>query len=69
MTDLLTIGDRVTLASGGPEMTVEDISDRATYCVWHDGEDYCRDSFPTAGLVRVRARGKLRVVAGKEAGE
>ena len=66
MTDL-TIGDRVSLVSGGPEMTVEAIYATHAGVVWFDGDgDVTREVFPLAGLKRV---GRLRVVGGKEASD
>jgi uncharacterized protein YodC (DUF2158 family) len=66
LTDL-TLGDRVSLVSGGPEMTVECIRpDGWAHTVWFFGDELCRDVFPAAGLKRI---GRLRVVAGKEAAE
>lgn len=46
------VGDKVTLKSGGPIMTVKGwMNINETYgVVWFDGKDTKRDSFPAAAL-------------------
>ena len=61
----ISIGDRVQLVSGGPEMTVENIYADHAAVVWFDEDsDVVREVFPAAGLKR---SGRLRVV-GRETG-
>ena len=48
----LNIGEIVILNSGGPYMTVESISKRATVCSWDDNGTVKRHKFPSACLTK-----------------
>ncbi|MCB1764452.1 MAG: DUF2158 domain-containing protein [Candidatus Competibacteraceae bacterium] len=51
VTDDLKIGDVVMLKSGGPKMTVSDKEDNDVFCIWFDGDQKKRDTFPKDTVV------------------
>lgn len=48
----LKIGDIVELKSGGPKMTIEDITSDIATCRWFKGNDLCSKNFLVALLTR-----------------
>jgi len=44
-------GDVVQLKSGGPAMTVEEVTPEGVHCTWFKGPDQQRGTFPAATLV------------------
>lgn len=48
------VGDTVKLASGGPAMTVEGLSEHdpeEVHCVWFHNDEVKRSAFPHAALI------------------
>ena len=54
MADEIVIGDVVTLKSGSPTMTVDDVAENygtmTAWCSWYDGKKMVRDTFPVSSL-------------------
>jgi uncharacterized protein YodC (DUF2158 family) len=54
MTNEIQPGDVVTLKSGSPSMTVDEVGDNygtlTAWCSWFDGKKVVRDSFPASSL-------------------
>lgn len=54
MSDQISVGDVVTLKSGGPTMTVNTIGDHygtlTAWCDWFDGKKQCNGTFPVTSL-------------------
>jgi len=46
----IKLGDVVKLKSGGPKMTVREITNNRAYCDWFDGTNSKKDNFPLTSL-------------------
>ena len=55
-------GDVVQLKSGGPIMTVEEVSEGGVFCIWFDGKKKCSDTSNPATLCPDRPRTVARAV-------
>jgi uncharacterized protein YodC (DUF2158 family) len=54
MSEAIKAGDTVILKSGGPTMTVKQVSDLygtlTAWCDWFDGKKACNGTFPVTSL-------------------
>ncbi|QGZ36586.1 YodC family protein [Stappia indica] len=47
---MFSVGDKVHLKSGSPDMTVEAVDGDSVHCVWFSGMNPVRDTFKVASL-------------------
>ena len=56
------VGDVVQLKSGGPSMTVQEITEEEALCVWFNRAEQMRDSFAAPALQIAPPRVKRKVI-------